>query len=182
MLSNQVLFLACRHHVAELLLGKAFELTKEKDQKAPEILIFKRFKAWWPQCKIDYENIQRNSVINDPDIQQHFPKRITDGLIEFAREQMDKHHDRADYQEFAHLVLLCLGEKPIKKNGNAVNVKAPRGISRARFMGKANCSLKIYLFRDQFFLTGTSRQLNIGLKFFIKFDFLQMITSCNYGI
>lgn len=155
MLTNQVLFLACRHHIAELLLAKAFGLTLEENPKSPNIMIFQRFKKWWPRCKIDFEKIHDNSVINDPHIQQFFPKHVRDGLVKFAREQMIKHHDRADYREFAHLSLLCLGEKPLNKRGNPVNVKAAGAVSRARFMGKTIYSLKMYLLRDQFILTGT---------------------------
>lgn len=155
MLTNQVLFLACRHHIAELLLGKAFGTTLEENSKSPNIVIFPRFKTWWPNSEIDFDKIGENSTINDVHIQQYFPKKIRDDLVKFARKQMRRQHDRPDYREFAHLSLLCLGEKPLNKHGNPIKVKAPGAVTRARFMGKAIYSLKMYLFRDQFPLTGT---------------------------
>lgn len=49
-LPNPVLFCACRHHIAELLLGKAFELTVEPITSAPTIGIFQRFQNATHEC------------------------------------------------------------------------------------------------------------------------------------
>lgn len=158
MMPNQVLFLACRHHVAELLLAKIFGLTVEPETSAPTIGIFKRLKTWWENhhgtIVIDFKKIKENSVINDVLIGQHFPKRVRDDLVKFARLQLKKNHSRADYKEFAHLALLCLGETPIDKHGKPIDLKSPGAVSRARFMGKAIYSMKMYLLRDQFTLSG----------------------------
>lgn len=151
---NFVLFCACRHHIAELLLAKAFELTVEPVSAAPNISLFQRFRNAWPRMKVDFEQIQRNSSINDPAIKQFFPNEIRTELIQYAQKQMDAHHDRADYKELVHLVLLFLGEIPLDKKGKPLKIKAAGAVSRARFMGKGIYSLKIYLFRDQFLLTG----------------------------
>lgn len=155
LLPNPVLFCACRHHIAELLLGKAFEMTVEPVTSAPTIGIFQRFQNEWPRINVDFEQTKKNSAINDVKIQHHFPKAVRTELIEFAREQMAAHHERADYRELAHLMLLFLGEIPLNKKGVQIKFKAPGAVTRARFMGKAIYSPKIYLFRDQFVLTGT---------------------------
>lgn len=154
MLKRPVLFFACRHHIAELLLKKAFEITVEKDSSGPNIVIFKRFQNEWPSIIIDPETILMNSAINDTCIQGFFPPHIRDELVQFAYKQLNAHHDRADYADFAHMVLLFLGEKPLNPKGNFRKIKVPGAVSRARFMGPATYDLKMYLFRDQFHLTG----------------------------
>lgn len=111
-----------------------------------------------PRMNVDFEQIKKNSAINDVKIRHHFPTAVQTELIEFARKQMAAHHDRADYRELAHLMLLLLlGEIPLDKKGVPIKIKAPGAVSRARFMGKAIYTPKIYLFRDQFVLTGKER-------------------------
>ena len=158
MLPHDVLFFACRHHIAELLLSKIFELTVEKDSKGPTICIFSRFKSWWERNKknirFDLKNFEKNSVINDDLLKEHFSEQVRKQLVEFGQMQHKINHARADYKEFADLVLVCLGEQVIGSGQTVQKFKAPGAISRARFMAKAIYSMKMYLFRDQFDLTG----------------------------
>lgn len=154
-MKRPILFFACRHHISELLLKKAFELTMEPDTSGPNIAIFNRFKTAWPTIKVDNEKIQANSALKDTQIQQYFPPHIRDELVQFAYKQLNTHHDRPDYIDFVHMVLLFLGETPLDSKGKSKKVKVPGAISRARFMAMAIYNLKIYLFRDQFSLTGT---------------------------
>lgn len=154
MMKKPLLFFACRHHIAELLLKKAFALTVEPDSAAPVITICKRFQKAWPKINIDPEKIQANSAMNDNCIAKFFPPRIRNCLIQFANKQLNAFHERADYADFAHMVLLLLGEKVLDSKGNFRKIKVPGAFSRARFMAMSNYGLKMYLFRDQFELTG----------------------------
>lgn len=149
-----ILFFSCRHHVSELLLKKAFELTMEPESSGPNITIFNRFKTAWPGIEVEPKKIQANCAVNDTQIKKYFPQHFRDELVQFAYKQLETHHVRADYKDFAHMVLLFLGETPMNTKGIFKKVKIPCAISRARFMGMAIYSLKIYLFRDQFSLTG----------------------------
>jgi len=51
-LGRNVLYLACRHHIHEIMLEEAFSITISPSS-GPDILLFKRFKAFWPN--IDYK-------------------------------------------------------------------------------------------------------------------------------
>lgn len=154
MMRRPILFFSCRHHVSELLLKKAFELTMEPESSGPNITIFNRFKTAWPGIEVEPKKIQANCAVNDTQIKKYFPQHFRDELVQFAYKQLETHHVRADYKDFAHMVLLFLGETPMNTKGIFKKVKIPCAISRARFMGMAIYSLKIYLFRDQFSLTG----------------------------
>jgi hypothetical protein len=46
-LGKSLLFLACRHHVMELVVRAAFEKTSIGVLTGPEILLFKRFREKW---------------------------------------------------------------------------------------------------------------------------------------
>ena len=47
MLSKDLLYLACRHHVMELIFGAAFDHVLS-GSSGPDIAIFKRFQEHWP--------------------------------------------------------------------------------------------------------------------------------------
>jgi len=44
---RNVLYLACRHHIHEIMLEEAFSITMGPSSGS-DILLFKRFKAFWP--------------------------------------------------------------------------------------------------------------------------------------
>ena len=46
-LNQDLLYLACRHHIMELLIGTTFDKML-KASSGPEILLFKRFMKQWP--------------------------------------------------------------------------------------------------------------------------------------
>jgi len=50
-LQKEVLYLACRHHIHEILLEEAFSITMGPSN-GPGILLFKRFKAFWKNILI----------------------------------------------------------------------------------------------------------------------------------
>jgi len=47
LLDRNVLYLACRHHIHEILMEKSFSTTMGPSS-VREILLFKRFKTFWP--------------------------------------------------------------------------------------------------------------------------------------
>ena len=46
-LGRNVLYLACRHHIHEIMLEEAFSITMGPSS-GPDILLFIKFKAFWP--------------------------------------------------------------------------------------------------------------------------------------
>lgn len=146
-LSRRLLYFACRHHVMELLVTGAFEATVEPVTSGPNILLFERFRKAWPD--LDHDNYE--SGISDAEVAKYFPADVRMDLINFINDQIQNKVDktRHDYIEFLKLSLLFLGEK-------IPQYKIPKvgAISRARWMGKNIYSLKIFMFRKQFKLSG----------------------------
>lgn len=52
-LSKKLLHFACRHHIMELLVAGAFQATVEPATSAPSILLFDRFRSFWPKLEHD---------------------------------------------------------------------------------------------------------------------------------
>lgn len=79
---------------------------------------------------------------------------ISEEIVRFCSDQLNKKHSRADYAEFLKLVLIFLGHTPL----SGISFRAPGAFHHARWMAKAIYCLKIYLFREQFRLS--IRELN----------------------
>lgn len=146
-LNRQLLYFACRHHIMELLVAGAFQTTVEPTKSAPNILLFERFRSTWPQ--LDHDSFEPG--ITDPEVAKYSSETIRMELINFIKHQIENKFDgsRYDYIEFLKLSLLFLGEAipgyKIAKAG---------AVSRARWMGKNIYSIKIFLFRKQFKISG----------------------------
>lgn len=143
-LDKDLLFLACRHHVMELVVGAAFEKTAVGTSTGPEILIFKRFKEQW--LFVDQDRFQVAST--DHSVETMVAPFRTD-IIEFAKTHLQSKQPRDDYREFLELSILFLGDVPVR----GVRFQVPGAMHRARWMAKVIYAIKMWLFRGQFKMT-----------------------------
>jgi hypothetical protein len=150
-LQKDLLWLACRHHVLEIML-EAVVVHSLGPSKGPEIAVFKRFQTNW--TFIDQTTYltalseeQTASEVAD----------ITAQMISFAQHQLFEFQPRDDYHELLDLTIIFLGGVPVK----GVSFKAPAGLHRARWMAKAIYALKMWMFRGQFRLNAREEK---GLK------------------
>ena len=68
LLGNKVLYLACRHHIHDIMLKEAFSITMGAPS-GPDIQLFKKFKIFWPIIvAADYK-----PGIGDPEIAAEVP-------------------------------------------------------------------------------------------------------------
>ena len=144
-LGKDLLYLACRHHVMELIIGAVFQACMGSSS-APEVLLFKTFKACWEfidreKFETRVANVNIAPLICD----------VKAGIIAFANEQLKEKQPRDDYREFLELVLIFLGEIPHRHYG--VRFMTPGAMHHARWMSKVIYSLKVWMFRAQFVLT-----------------------------
>lgn len=142
---ENILSLACRHHIPEIVLSKVFSITIEDKSSGPKIMLFEQFKKSWTNInpKI-YE-----PAINENRVYSAFDNAERLDLIEFLNEQLEiLSSERHDYIELLQLCLLFLG------SNRKFNVGKPAGVSRARYMMKAINALKMVLFRGQLELSG----------------------------
>lgn len=142
-LGRNLLFLACRHHVFELVIGAVFHKCLGPSG-GPDLPIFKRFKEQWPFI----DQHQYHDVTSSEQAASQVAD-IQDSIIQFVANMQSQSQPRDDYREMLELVLIYLGITP----HNEVHFMAPGAIHQARWMAKVLYTMKIWLFRLQFKLT-----------------------------
>jgi hypothetical protein len=173
LLQREVLHLACRHHIHEILLQEAFRITLGPST-SPQILLFKRFQVYW--CNIVPTSYKPG--VEDPLIAATL-SGVSADVTEFVITQLGKDQQRDDYKELLELALLFLGKVPPR----GVFFMKPGAIHRARFMARLIYSLKIFMFRDAGFpltegeVKGLGDFCVFGLKVYIKSWFLSRLST-----
>lgn len=92
----------CRHHIYELILRSIFEL-KMTSFSGPDIMLFKRFQQAWE--KLDSKKITIGTANNDIQLKI---MDVSNDIIEFCTQQLQKNHYRDDYKELIELILIFL--------------------------------------------------------------------------
>lgn len=142
-LGKELLSLACRHHVMELIIGAVFQVCLGSTS-SPEVPLFKRFQGHWQFIdQQQYETGLTNNTVS------RSLQDIKDGVVEFANSYLEKSQPRDDYREFTELVIIFLGSIPQR----GVRFMAPGAMHHARWLSKVIYSLKVWMFRGQFHLT-----------------------------
>jgi len=164
-INRNLLWMACRHHMFEVLLSDAFGVCLGPST-GPDILLFKRFKDKWSKL-VHHQPLPRLVPLVS----------ACDRLKEFIAEQLQLGHPRDDYREFLHLEASMIG---IKRS--AVPLRKPGGLHRARWMTKAIYAMKIELLLDgnEVVTQLTARELQ-GIKRFNRFVvtiYIQSWFSC----
>ena len=95
LLERPLLWLACRHHIFEVLLSDVFT-TCMGPSSGPDILLFKHFRSTWP--KLHHQPQDTSPLVVAP----------TD-VLQFLRTTMDDKHPREDYLELIHLAAIMVG-------------------------------------------------------------------------
>lgn len=159
MFDKNLLSLACRHHILELIIAAIFN-PLFGPSSGPNIQLFERFSRSWKELNVnEYE-----SGLVDPAIAPKL-ELLKDDTLEFIRQQLTQFQPRHDYDELLRLALMFLGAEPAE----CQQIRAPGACHRARWMAKIIYCIKIYLFRSQFRLTASElkglREIN---SFFIQ--------------
>lgn len=148
-LERRLLFMACRHHIMELVVGAAFEKTIGGASTGPEILPFKRFQEHWQF--VDQEKFQPAST--DPSVEVLVSSSRAD-ILEFANDQLKNSQPRDDYLEFVELSIIFIGGVPAR----GIHFRVPGAMHRARWMAKIIYAIKMWLFRDQLHMAAAERR------------------------
>lgn len=109
-IGNDLYYLACRHHIHELMPTAIYE-KMFCPTNGPDPQLFKRFQTMW--SSINQDNII--SGMEDSNMKE-FLAPIKEDIIKFCRNQLKLFHPRDDYKEMLELSLLILGEKKEKVN------------------------------------------------------------------
>lgn len=162
-LQRQLLNLACRHHIMELVAGKAFTECIGPSS-GPDIPLFSRLKERWPNVCTD-----QFRPIADEDLSNPL-RESRDDLIGCFHSHISNGQPRDDYRELLELGIMTLGGVPQR----GVRFMRPGAIHRARWMAKVIYAMKIHLFRDQIHLTAHERR---GILRFVNFTLLIYIPA-----
>lgn len=145
---KRLLFLACRHHILEIVATAAFDIFFVSS--GPTIPIFGRFKEHWPLINAsDYSPICKDTAgFALRDDEKRWLRHNSECVAQFVTEQLITKQPRDDYSEFLQLTLVALGEQQRIPGG--VHFSPPGGYHRARWMAKGLYCLKMLCFREQF--------------------------------
>ncbi|XP_038113187.1 uncharacterized protein LOC119767778 isoform X1 [Culex quinquefasciatus] len=155
LLGRELLWLACRHHVLELLLSKAFCICFGPTT-SPETNLFKVFKENWPLFKKNSPKPMR--------IKKHH-QTFRDSTVRTLKSIRE--WPRNDYRELFDLTLFALGEKP-----HDFSWKAPGAVHHARWMSKLIYATKIFLLRKEGHLIGLKKEDEKKIERFVLFGSL----------
>ena len=155
-IGHELLNLACRHHMSEIMLEKVFSIYDVS--KSPNMELFGHFKDFWP--RIDQASF--STAMEDENMATVIAP-WKDGVIQFAVNQLEKLQPRDDYCELLELSIVFLGGTPPR----GIRFRYPGAIHRARWMGRAIYSIKMWLFRNQYepLQPGKTVQKSRGLSF-----------------
>lgn len=158
-LKKDLIWIACRHHVFEVILSDVFK-SLFGSSGGPDVNLFKRFQKKWPE--IDQE---RFVVGNDDLFQAAELQTLRQEMKSYYSHAIETQQPRADYLELLSLCHIFLG-KP--EPAADVKFRAPGALHQARWMAKAIYCLKIYMFQDQFTLTASEKRSVTDLSLFVS--------------
>lgn len=139
-LGRPLLWLACRHHVAEIVLAHVYRSMKIEVEKSPESTIFNAFR-------------NKYHLMNDNNLSFSFSDELPDNLkvnlISFLESFLhsnedDKYLPRGDYKELLELMLSIM-------KGHLVSptLQKPGATHKARWMNKLLYCIKIVLLEEE---------------------------------
>ena len=145
-LNKELLHLACRHHIFEVILADVFKCLFDYSS-GPEIAIFKRFQGLWRS--IDADIPESGMLDEETAIILENNQEMKSSAMDYAMKECEKSHLREDYRELLELSIIYLGGEPPRGR----RIRKPGAMHHARWMAKAIYAFKIFLFRAQFKLT-----------------------------
>ncbi|XP_045115079.1 uncharacterized protein LOC123506798 [Portunus trituberculatus] len=135
-LDKKVFYLACRHHISEVIIGGAWEAVFSK-VKSPDNPMFINVKE--KRDKLD-KDCPRVLGLVEQDLKQKKTNTIA-----VVSNFLEKASPRADYREVAELCLILLGEEPPQ----GIHWAKPGAIHQARWMARNIYCMKMLMFSKE---------------------------------
>jgi hypothetical protein len=140
-LGRELLNLACRHHVMEIVAEKVFAVCGIPST-GPTILLFKRFKDNWKSIDQKQIEVCQDNISNKEDI------------VHFCMQELTISQPRDDYRELLEITIIYLGQSPAR----GIRFMRPGALHRARWMARVIYAITICLFQSQFKMTRRDRE------------------------
>ena len=144
LLSRDLSYLACRHHILDLIAAATFKKVLPSSS-SPNIQLFKCFKDNWEfidQAKYEDASTDEVAASGVEDIQEEMMKFI-EGVLTTETQPRD------DYKELMELTLLFLG----RSSSWEPDFESPELNHHARWMTKVIYTFKVWMFCSQFRIT-----------------------------
>ena len=143
MFDKHLLFLACHHHILEILSSSVFNYFFKSS--GPQTSLFSRFKEQWMFIDTtQYSSLDvptARSALTDTEIEWLCSRK--DSIIFFLKSYLDRgRQPHQGYLEYSKLSLVMLNNP----TDSSVHFSPPGVYYRARWMAKGIYCLKIYLF------------------------------------
>jgi hypothetical protein len=125
LLGRELLHLACRHHIFELMVQKVFT-TLFGRSTGPEVQLFQQFKKNWLQL----DKAKFAPIVDDRLMEPRLAE-LRDISVAFCKEKLlnaEAHCPRGDYKELLELSLVAMGE-PMPRS---FSFKTPGAMHNAR--------------------------------------------------
>lgn len=168
LLKENLLHLACRHHIMEITLEKVFYVCLTVSSTVPYVELFQRFRK-------HFDSIDRKSfktLMQDRKFSQQI-RPHKKYVSQFCKEQLaQKNQPRNDCRELLELSLIIIGETPPR----GIRIIQVGAFDKSRWMISLIYCMKMYLFQDQFSLT------DVELKGIIRFIFFGLIVTWKLGL
>jgi len=139
-LGKQLFWLACRHHIFELLIGAAFQAVLPLATYGPANRLFVRFQSYWSEIS------QSTFITANPTIILRITDEKLNDIVNFCQEMLQIKQVRDDYRELLELFIIFLVKEPTR----GIRFMTPGATSHARWMLKVINCLKIFMFSEQF--------------------------------
>ena len=138
-LGQPLLWLACRHHVGEVILDQVWSDLQIETSKSPQVSVFSRFQAYW-------DSISHTGIENlcYPNIPPEFTQQREDTMKK-TQDLLQQPFVRCDYRELVELSHLCISGKP----SQGFCFYRPGACHKARWMDKIIYAIKMVLFADK---------------------------------
>ena len=137
LLSRDLLYLACRHHMLELIAAAAFKKVLPSSS-SPNIQLFKCFKENWEfidQAKYEDASTDEVAASGVEDIQEEMIKFI-EGVLTTETQPRD------DCRELIKLTMLFLARSP----SQGTRFRVPGANHHAQWMAKVIYTFKVWMF------------------------------------
>ncbi|XP_034248433.1 uncharacterized protein LOC117649636 [Thrips palmi] len=166
-IGKDLLHLACRHHVYELVLEGAFEQALSHANSPDIHPLFLKFLNFWKQ--ID----QGKFITLGRAALRRFPGN-PDEVIEFCTNQLKVIQPRDDYKEFLQLTIIFLGGIP----PGGISFRKPGALNKTRWMARAVYALKMYMFQKQYPFTRAEKKGLEDICIFVSAAYVKFWFEC----
>lgn len=169
-LQQNLLWLACRHHILEVVCSNVFIAVFGRSA-GPEVKLFRSFREFWPKINQNKYEACTENHLNE----ESLPLKAE--TITFANDMLKKHNSqqlREDYREFLELTLIFLGETP----PHGIRFRVPGAFHHARWMSKMLYVLKLFIFRKQFPLDEFQSKACLEFSLFAVFIYVKAWIQC----